>query len=579
MAEDGKIIYKVVVDDKDAVSAAESAGQKAGGGFERGAKAGTGAFHEIATGAFRQIGAAAVNMAAQAANAFVEVTKSALNSVASYEQNIGGIETLFKDNAGFVINNAKQAYETAGLSANEYMETVTGFSASLLQSLNGDTLAAAAAADRAVIDMSDNANKMGTDMASIQNAYAGFAKQNYTMLDNLKLGYGGTKEEMQRLIADANAVKAANGEMANLSIESFADVVEAIHIVQTQMGITGTTAKEASTTIEGSMNSAKAAYDNFLNGSISAEDFAATIKTAAENITKNLVEIVTRFSEQLPTLIAALGEMLPGLVATVGPPLFSAVTALLGSLFQLFLDNLPGIIDTGFQLLMGLVDGLINAIPQLIPAIIQVVTQIQTGLIEHLPELIAAGVELIVALGVGLVQAIPDLIAMTPQIISALLDAFTSVDWSSIGANIVNGIKTGIMGLWDNLVDTVTGAVSDLWGSIKGFLGIASPSKKFKYIGEMSVEGTMQGFEDSEQELTRVVHDVYSGITGTAESAMSPIMAGGTSSLERDVSVNLTASGSTDGTYIVVPLTLDGREIARATAWSMGEQLAWEELS
>ena len=143
----------------------------------------------------------------------------------------------------------------------------------------------------------------------------------------------------------------------------------------------------------------------------------------------------------------------------------------------------------------------------------------------------------------------------------------------------MNGIKNGITGLWDNLVDTVTGAVSDLWGSIKGFLGIASPSKKFKYIGEMSVEGTMEGFEDSEQELTRVVHDVYSGITGTAESAMSPIVAGGTASLERDVSVNLSATGSTGETYIVVPLTLDGREIARATAWSMGEQLAWEELS
>lgn len=579
MGEDGRIIYRVVINDDGAAEQGEAAGRRAGDAVERGARTGTSAFGEMMTGAFRRIGAAAVEMAAQAAKAAVDITKAALDSVASYEQNIGGVETLFGDSAETVIANAKRAYETAGMSANEYMQNVTSFSASLLQSLGGDTVAAVEYADRAIIDMSDNANKMGTDIASIQNAYQGFAKQNYTMLDNLKLGYGGTKEEMQRLIDDANAVKAANGEMANLSIESFADVTEAIHIIQTQMGITGTTAAEASSTIEGSMNAAKAAYDNFLNGSISAEEFAATVGTAAQNIVNNLAEIVTRFSTELPALVEALGAQLPGLVQTVGPPLFNAVTALLGSLLQLFLENLPQMVDMGITLLLGLVDGLIAALPELIPAIVQIITQITTGLIDHLPELIDAGLQLIVALGVGLVKAIPDLLAMTPQIISSLINAFTSADWSSIGSNIVSGIWNGIKGLWGDLTSKVSGAVTNLWNSAKGALGISSPSKKFKYIGEMSVEGTMEGFEENEAEMTRVVRDVYSGIGETAETTLEPEMSGSIAQdVERNVSVNMTATGTTDGTYIIVPVNLDGREIARATAWSMGQQLAWEEM-
>jgi phage-related protein len=576
LGEDGKIVYKVVINDDGVENDALSAGKKAGDGVEQGARGGTGAFHEMMTGAFRRIGAAAVDMAAKAANAFVDLTKQALDSVGSYEQNIGGVETLFKESADTVIANAKRAYETAGMSANEYMQNVTSFSASLLQSLGGDTAAAAEYADQAIIDMSDNANKMGTDIQSIQNAYQGFAKQNYTMLDNLKLGYGGTKEEMQRLIDDANKVKIANGEMADLTIDSFADVTEAIHIIQTEMGITGTTSAEAASTIEGSMASAKAAYDNFLNGSISAEEFAATVGTAAQNIVDNLAEIVTRFSTELPGLIEALGAQLPGLVQTVGPPLFNAVVALLGSLFNLLLSNIPGMINSGVELLLGLVNGLVQAIPELIPAIVQIITQIQTSLINHMPELIEAGLQLIVALGIGLVRAIPDLLAMTPQIITSLINAFSGADWSSIGHNIVAGIWNGISGLWGDLTSKVSNGVTNLWNSAKNALGISSPSKKFKYIGEMSVEGTEEGFEDREAEMTRVVHDVYSGISATAEDALRPTTM--SENLERNVSYNLTASGSVDGTYIIVPLNIDGREVARATAWSMGQQLAWEEM-
>ena len=194
--------------------------------------------------------AAAAGLAAGSA-ALAALGKSAISSYADYEQLVGGVDTLFGESSKTVQQYAKNAYQTAGLSANEYMDTVTSFSASLLQSLDGDTARAAQVADRAITDMSDNANKMGTDISMIQNAYQGFAKQNFTMLDNLKLGYGGTKEEMERLISDANKLKEANGETADLTIESYADIVEAIGLVQDEMGITGTTAKEASTTIQG----------------------------------------------------------------------------------------------------------------------------------------------------------------------------------------------------------------------------------------------------------------------------------------------------------------------------------------
>ena len=213
---------------------------------------------------------------------------------------MGGVETLFKESSAQVVEYANDAYKTAGMSANEYMETVTGFSASLLQSLGGDTAAAAQVANQAVTDMSDNANKMGTSIESIQNAYQGFAKGNFTMLDNLKLGYGGTKEEMERLLADAEAIQAQQGVMVDYSITSFADITEAIHVVQTEIGITGTTALEASTTIQGSLDSMKGAWTNLMAGigdeSANTEqlvnNFVDSVSTAAENMVPRITQIL-----------------------------------------------------------------------------------------------------------------------------------------------------------------------------------------------------------------------------------------------------------------------------------------------
>ena len=245
------------------------------------------------------------------------IIKQSLGVVANMEQQVGGVETLFKDSANTVIANANKAYKTAGMSANNYMETVTSFSASLLQSLGGNTAKAASYADRAIVDMSDNANKMGTNMRDIQNAYQGFAKQNYTMLDNLKLGYGGTQEEMKRLISDASKMTDVQKELGvtvDASSLSFGNIVNAISVVQKQMGITGTTSKEAATTIEGSVNSAKAAWENFEAGVISANDLVETFWTAAQNIFTNLGQIIPRLGKTGMDVVSTLAGKIGGAV-------------------------------------------------------------------------------------------------------------------------------------------------------------------------------------------------------------------------------------------------------------------------
>ena len=300
-------------------------------------------------GVAAKVGAAAVTAAA---TAIAAVTKSAVENYAEYEQLVGGVETLFKDSAGTVMQYAENAYKTAGLSANDYMDTVTSFSASLLQSLGGDTAAAADMANMAITDMSDNANKMGTDMTSIQNAYQGFAKQNYTMLDNLKLGYGGTKEEMQRLIDDANALNAAQGKATDYSIDSFADIVSAIHDVQTEMDITGTTAKEASTTIEGSINSAKAAWQNWLTA---LGDSNADIQAKTD-------ELVSAIGTAVHNILPVVEQVL----SSIGQALATKLPELLSQAVSFVISNLPQIVILGLQLIVALIQGLDQGFNQLI---------------------------------------------------------------------------------------------------------------------------------------------------------------------------------------------------------------------
>lgn len=410
------------------------------------------------------------------------MTKQSLDSVSKLEQNVGGVETLFKKSSKTVIANANKAYKTAGMSANEYMQNVTSFSASLLQSCAKNTDKAAKVADMAMIDMSDNANKMGTNMVDIQNAYQGFAKQNYTMLDNLKLGYGGTKTEMERLLADASKISGVKYDINNL-----ADVYNAIHIIQKELGITGTTSKEAATTIEGSMNSAKAAYDNFLNGSGSAEELADSIAVMMENIGKNLGEIIPRLAATIPELFSTLwddmksemqqgvqvgAEMitsillgitegipdflsvggqvimsLAGSISSASPQLITAAGTAILALGSGIMQALPQMISYGVQIITQIGNAISQAAPELIPKAIEALAQFALGLISALPHLITVGIQMITSLAQGLINSIPLLISYVPQIINSFCAAIDTglLQLIAAGVKIIANLVIGIV--------------------------------------------------------------------------------------------------------------------------------------
>ena len=407
---------------------------------------------KVASVAQQALGVFTGQMMTRAVDALANLGKSALDSVGQLEQNVGGVETLFGDAADAVIASADRAYQTAGMSANDYMSTVTSFSASLLQSLGGNTEEAAKVADMAIIDMADNANKMGTSMDMIQNAYQGFAKQNYTMLDNLKLGYGGTKTEMERLLADAEKLTGVKYDINNLN-----DVYQAIHAVQEEMGITGTTAKEAASTLEGSMASAKAAWDNFMNGSGDADQLADAFATAADNIVKNLAEIIPRFAETLPALGGAIIAQIPGLVAAIVPAVLSAGQSVLKQLQDAVLDfdfagtadkvvqmitgfiegdGLGSLLDTLVTIFTGIVNGISSMLPSLLPALIELISYVVTSLLDQLPAILDCALELILGLAQGILAALPVLIEALPEVISSIVEFLISAVPQIIDAGI-----------------------------------------------------------------------------------------------------------------------------------------------
>ena len=407
---------------------------------------------KVASVAQQALGVFTGQMMTRAVDALANLGMSALDSVGQLEQNVGGVETLFGDAADAVIASADRAYQTAGMSANDYMSTVTSFSASLLQSLGGNTEEAAKVADMAIIDMADNANKMGTSMDMIQNAYQGFAKQNYTMLDNLKLGYGGTKTEMERLLADAEKLTGVKYDINNLN-----DVYQAIHAVQEEMGITGTTAKEAASTLEGSMASAKAAWDNFMNGSGDADQLADAFATAADNIVKNLAEIIPRFAETLPALGGAIIAQIPGLVAAIVPAVLSAGQSVLKQLQDAVLDfdfagtadkvvqmitgfiegdGLGSLLDTLVTIFTGIVNGISSMLPSLLPALIELISYVVTSLLDQLPAILDCALELILGLAQGILAALPVLIEALPEVISSIVEFLISAVPQIIDAGI-----------------------------------------------------------------------------------------------------------------------------------------------
>ena len=439
---------------------------------------------KVASIAQQALGVFSGQMMTRAVDSLVNLGKTALDSVGALEQNVGGVETLFGDTADAVIAAADRAYQTAGMSANDYMSTVTSFSASLLQSLSGNTEEAAKVADMAIIDMADNANKMGTSMDMIQNAYQGFAKQNYTMLDNLKLGYGGTKTEMERLLADAQELTGVKYDINNLN-----DVYQAIHVIQEEMGITGTTAKEASETLEGSMASAKAAWDNFMNGSSDADQLADAFATAADNIVKNLAEIVPRFAETLPALAGAVVSQIPDLSAAIVPAVLSAGQSILEQARDAVLDfdfvaaaekvvetvsdfissdGLGAFLGCLVDIFTGIVNGISSMLPTLLPALVELIAYTVTTLIDQLPALLDCALQLIMGLADGILAALPVLIEALPEVISSIVQFLISAVPQIIDAGIellmalVDALPTVIDALVDALPQIIEATVTAL---------------------------------------------------------------------------------------------------------------------
>jgi phage-related protein len=377
-----------------------------------------------------KVAGAAVTAAATAAGALV---KQSTEAYANYEQLVGGVDTLFKKSSQKVQAYAANAYKTAGLSANQYMETVTSFSASLLQSVGGDTDKAAEKANMAITDMSDNANKMGSNMVDVENAYKGFAKQNYTMLDNLKLGYGGTKEEMARLLQDAEKISGVKYDLS-----SYADVVDAIHVIQTEMDITGTTQREAATTIEGSVNSAKAAWQNLLTGMADdnqdfqklVNEFVDSVATAANNILPRVQQALEGVGSLIEKLAPVISEKIPELITAV----------------------LPSLGEAALGIIQSLVDGINQSLPALLPAVVSVVTTLATGLIEMLPTILQMGLNIITQLALGIAQALPELV---PTIVNVVLQIVTTLTDPETLNNLLNAAVTLITALVTGLINAL----------------------------------------------------------------------------------------------------------------------------
>ena len=560
------------------------AGEKAGGVF-------SGGFSKVlATG-----GKIALAASAAVATGIGIITKQAVSNYAEYEQLVGGVETLFKGSADKVMQYASEAYATAGMSANDYMTNVTSFSASLLQSLGGDTEKAAEVANRAMIDMSDNANKMGTDMESITNAYQGFAKQNYTMLDNLKLGYGGTKSEMERLIADSAAltdVQKKLGITVDANDMSFGNIVNAISVMQASMGIAGTTSEEALGTISGSLNMTQAAWENLITGIANPDadlgqligDLVTSASAAIQNllpiIQQALLGIVEGLNQILPQVIA----MIPGLLEVLIPAVLNAF----GNVMMALMTALPQLLEVALQAILTLANGITEALPTLIPFVVDIVLQIVDTLVSNLGEILIAATEIIVALAEGIANALPSLLTKAPEIIDKLNDAimqaspmlissavevvnvlavgitnnfpliiqaaiqlvttivksiiqsipmivssaqriidsfsntFGTIDWGSLGINIINGIVSGITSAAGKIAEAAKTAARNALAAAKNALGIHSPSTVFRdQVGQMIGEGMALGISDSGDAVDKAMAELSNGTLGRAQMAVS----------------------------------------------------------
>lgn len=506
MAEDGSVVIKIKGDDRPF----QKVLGKIGSAVNTAVKASAAA-----------VGAASAGVAA--------LGTACINAYADYEQLAGGVETLFKDSAETIHSFADNAYKTAGLSANEYMETVTSFSASLLQSLDGDTEKAAAAADLAITDMADNANKMGTAMESIQYAYQGFAKQNYTMLDNLKLGYGGTKEEMQRLLADAEKLSGVKYDLS-----SYADVVEAIHVIQTEMGITGTTAKEASTTIQGSVASMKAAWANLMVGmaddtqnfDMLLSNFIESIGTVADNLLPRIGVVIegmgklvaglapeiasalpTLTNELLPNLVELGVQSISALVQGIqenGDSLAAGALSIVGTLAEGIAELLPMVADTAASLVVSLADGLTESLPNIIPIAIETISTLVENLTENANTIIEAGIQIILALGEGLIAALPQLIETVPQIVINIANVINdnAPKLVDTALYLITRLATGLLAATPTILANIPKIIEAIVAAFMAF--------QWLNLGKQLIDGVANGVKKAGESMATAAKNAFS---------------------------------------------------------------------
>lgn len=494
------------------------------------------------------------------------IIKESLTAGGDLQQSFGGLDTIYGEAAEAAKAYAYEAAQ-AGISANDYAEQAVGFGAALKQAFGGDTAKAVEAANTAIMDMTDNAAKMGTPLESIQSAYAGFAKQNYTMLDNLKLGYGGTKTEMERLLADAQALTGVEYNIDNLG-----DVYEAIHVIQGELGLTGVAAQEASTTFSGSFGAMQAAATNFLaslsTGEGVSQAMTTLIGTVETFLVNNLLPMIGNILASVPDIVTAalplivdavqrlidyapqmldtgmqmamqvaqgiintlpqfieagrqfILNMLNGLMQAL-PNLISNVGSMLNQLIGLILSNLPQWMEQGANFILNMIQGITKNIPAIVQSIGQVIAQLIQTIVSHLPEILAKGVEIVGKLVAGLIQAIPQIIGAVPQLIRAITDGFKGFDWGGLGRAIIEGIVSGLKNAGGLLLDAAVGAARSAWEGAKSFLGINSPSTLFRdTVGAMMAEGMAIGFEenvptaeieDSLRPMAGIVPDVFGG--------------------------------------------------------------------
>lgn len=493
------LVVKIGVDDK-ATSKVAAIGNSIKGGLGTAAKAGAAA-----------LGAAL----ASAATGVVALGKAALESYSQYEQLVGGVDKLFQDASPKLQEYAANAYQTAGMSANQYMEQATSFSAALINSLGGDTQKAADQADVAMRAMRDNVNTFGTSMTDVQNAFQGFSKQNFTMLDNLKLGYGGTKEEMQRLISDANEYAASIGEASDLSIDSFSDIVTAIELIQEKQHIAGTTAREAATTIEGSVNMAKAAWQNWVTelGKDNADmgklttQLVDSVTKAASNIVPRIAVIagaaMAALSEQLPSAVEQIGASLSGYAPTLGESVMSligtvaqmameyaptALLAIVGAITAFLTEYSPTLLESALTMFLAIVQALTESGPQIMAALMVVLQSLVQLCINNMPAMLDAALGLVGMLLQAIVDYGPQILVQLLLLLASLVVAIGMKvgEFFDGGGQLIEGLLMGAQAFFDqvsawfgSIGDMILGAVGDLGNLlvdagksvIGGFLG------------------------------------------------------------------------------------------------------------